>query len=413
MKVMATMKLFITLIATALLVQAGDAQASDTQSNSDNNNTAPVPGAALNSGSGTGVGISIPQISAKSEVAGESVTLTIGKASEVFSKAAIRSFTVSATAPYNKDRNEGFLLTDAGLPTTLSAAASYSWSFLPGFDSAISGFGQPTSSDIENEVTVRCYKKYGLSPTPAADRNRARNKCETSLFEVIQDLAKEDYVGDKIGDITLNIEGANQQNSDDKIAVEKYNKYDKERRAVMTSLSYHALSLTGSVGGDNYKFRDPATLGELKRKQTLFSFGGAYSYIPNISKPWGYFFGGEYRRTYKLPDAEIRCPPMAAGANSTTCVTSAFAPPKRNTDATAFAAIRYDASVGEKDTPLAFELKLAYDAEDDEWGASLPVYFVQDDKGKLNGGVKFGWDGEKNDFSIGFFIGTNFDFLKL
>ena len=347
------MKSLITLIATVLWAQAGYAQASDTQGNSNNNNTAPVPGAALNSGSGTGIGISIPQISVKSEVAGESVTLTIGKISEVFSKAAIRSFTVSATAPFNKNRSEGFLLTDAGLPTTVSAAASYSWSFLPGFDSANSRFGRSSSSGIELEITGRCYEKYGLSPTPAADRNRARNKCEASLFEVVQDLAKVDYIGDKIRDITLNIEEAHHQNMKDKIALDKYYAYDTDRRATMTSLSYHALTLSGGVGGDSYRFRDAITLGEAKQKQTLFNFGAAYAYIPSISQPWGYFFGGEYRRTYKLPDSETRCPPMAAGANSTTCVTSAFAPPKRNTDATAFAAIRYDASVGEKDTPLA------------------------------------------------------------
>ncbi len=403
------MKAFLALIATASIAQAGYAQTSDTQSGAGNQDRPPVPTVAVSSGSGTGIGISIPQISAKSEVAGESVKLTIGKTSELFEQAAIHSIALSVTAPFNKDRGEGFLLTDSGLPTTLSTDVSYSWSFLPKFNSVKASL-QPVSDTVDREIRARCDQKYRV----VADLpNQPIAQCNKNFSEIVADLRKEDKKGDMIGGSAIDDATAIALNRDDNAVLARYDQNALDRIAAMSSLSYHALSLNGSVGGDSYKFRDAITLGELKRKQTLFSFGAAYAYIPNISRPWGYFFGGEYRRKYNLPDAETRCPPMVVGANSTTCVTSAFAPPQRNTDATAFAAIRYDASVGKKDTPLAFELKLAYDAEDDEWGVSLPVYFVQDDKGKLNGGVKFGWDSEKDDFTIGFFIGTNFDILKI
>jgi hypothetical protein len=403
------MKKYLTLFAAFAAISTAQAQTNGDKSDTDQAGT-DLPKGGLDSGSGTGIGIAIPQVSVKSEVAGESIKLTLGRASESFKQAAVQSLTVSATAPFNKDRGEGFLLTDAGLPTTVSAEVSYSWSFLPGFDELNARLFKP-SEQADRAIRERCNIKYRADGNL---ENQTVDKCNKNLSDIVEDLKKIDKVGDMIGGKTIDEQSANEMNRLDKAATDIYDISIRYQRSVeMSSLSYHALSLTGSVGGDRYKFRDPTTLGELSRKQTLFSFGGAYSYIPNISRPWGYFFGGEYRRKYKLPDAETRCPPQTVGASSTTCFSSAFGPPKRNTDATTFAAIRYDASVGKKETPFAFELKLAYDAEDNEWGASLPVYFLQNEKGKLNGGIKVSWDSENDDVMFGFFIGTTFDFLKI
>ena len=104
-------------------------------------------------------------------------------------------------------------------------------------------------------------------------------------------------------------------------------------------------------------------------------------------------------------------PRSGTGVTSVTCYTAAFGTPVRKTDAIAFGAVRYSGDV--VGVPLGVELKVAYEPSEDRWGVALPVYFIKNKDGKLNGGAKIGWQSDKDDFSFGFFIGAAFDFLNM
>jgi hypothetical protein len=389
------MKKFVFMSAAALIAQAGHAQSPDVEQ----------PKVGLDSGAGTGVGIAIPRVSVKSDISGESVKITIGSAAETYSDAGLQSITASVSAPFDKDAGLGYALTDSGLPGTLSVDVNYSYSWMPQFRQAVETF-RADRERVDTAVRTRCREKY-----KASGKTQAKCGNGIALSAIAADLRIIDEPAET-GE-TRSADEIAAENTKDGVAVKLYDDFTGEQNTTMSSLSYHAISVSSSLGHDTFKYRDGATFAELKPKKTLYSFSAAYGFVPRIDRPWGFFLGGEYRRKYKLPDKETRCPVAIPPAVSVTCFNSPYGPPDRNTDINAFAAIRFDAGVGKKDTDFAFELKATYDAQDNDWGLSLPVYFLNNKDGKLSGGAKVSWDSENDDVTLGLFIGTTFDFLKL
>jgi hypothetical protein len=333
--------------------------------------------ARLDQGSGNGLGLPVPQILVKSDVAGDAIKLTFSTGADSWKGLSSTGLAISLNAPFNKKKKVGNFLTEAGLPGTASIDLAYSVSFLPSIDNVAD------ERPSEEELT---WARVSL-----------RKACK-------QEAAKPD---DCLG-LTDRELAAKYGPLDAREVVIKY--YD----SVVTTMrrtDYAALTFTGSVGRDTLNYRDPATFTEAKNRNTVFSIGTAFGYVPHIDRPWGFFIGGELKRYYELPDEETRCPIGGAGATSVTCFTSAFAPAQKKTDAIAFAAARLNGSIIK--LPVSAELKVAFEPKEDRWGVSLPVYFIKNIDGKLNGGFKVGWQSDTDNFTFGFFIGGAFDFLKL
>lgn len=320
-----------------------------------------------------------PQIQARSDVIGDSIKLTFGTSVAEYDSFAEASFSASLTAPFNKKAGVGDFLTQAGLPGTLSLELAFSTSII--------GIDKLSIQDEEMKLTGRLLRECQRQNTEPSENQSGRlpaiclgdirvwasSNAPAELSKILEDMSR-------------------------------------EREDAIDNSSYLGLQINGSVGRDTFKYREDVTFTELKPNRTLYSFGTSMAYLPTIDSPIGFFVGGEYKRRFKLPDAEIRCPLPSASSVSTTCFESAFGPPKKEIDAAVFGALRLNGNLAK--LPLSAELKVAYDAKDGEWGATMPVYFLRDKDGKLNGGIRLGYDGEKDKFSFGFFVGTTFDFLK-
>lgn len=315
------------------------------------------------------VGPLLPQLLLRSGIEGESIKLTLSHDRSEWRDFKDVSLSISAVAPFNKEKNIGNFVTDAGLPSTASVEASFSVSIISPSPEKIDA-GQQTLVQAGLKLAQSCVAKYRQSP----------EKCENVDMYVLAD----DIGGD----------------------VGKHYKESASQLAALTAdAPYLAIQTTAALGRNHAAYLDPLSFSELKSKKTEFSVGASFSYMPRLSGPVIFFGGAEYKRQYKLPDKETRCLTLS------NCKTASFGPLEADKDVSIFGAARLNWELA-KGLPFATEIKVAYDFEDKIWGAAMPFYVLQDKDGGLNGGFKVTWD-EKEDFGIGLFVGKTLDFLKL
>jgi hypothetical protein len=171
--------------------------------------------------------------------------------------------------------------------------------------------------------------------------------------------------------------------------------------------------INAAVGVNEFSFRDPLTFTEQEVRRTPYSFSASIGYLGGSRSPF-IAAGIERRRSYKAPNQRTLCPPPAP-VGTTECTRDEFGPPARNDDTSAFALIRTLNLFGltGANSPVALEIRAAYDIEDDVFGVEMPVYMVLDDKGRFRAGVRLGWDTDDRRLAVGVFIGAAFDFLQL
>ena len=315
------------------------------------------------------VGPLLPQLLLRSGVEGESIKLTLSHDRSEWRDYQDISLSISAIAPFNKKKDIGNFVTDAGLPATASIEAAFSISIL-----------KPDANKIDEGQNKLVALALELARACRAKNSEKPEKCENvDMYGLAGDIG---------GDV-----GRAYRESANKLA------------GLTANAPYLAAQATGAIGRNHSVYLDPLSFNELKSKKTEFSVGSSLTYMPRLSGPVIFFVGAEYKRQYKLPDEETRCLTLP------NCKTAAFGPLVEDKDVSIFGAARLNWHVV-KGLPFATELKIAYDFEDKIWGAAMPVYVLQDKDGGLNGGFKITWD-ENDDFGFGLFIGKTLDFLKL
>lgn len=159
--------------------------------------------------------------------------------------------------------------------------------------------------------------------------------------------------------------------------------------------------VSGAVGSEKFDYRDPATLAELSNTESPWSVGGYLSYM-RLSWKTLFTLRGEHKRIYKLPDPTIRC---RNPADTTTCLEAPFgAPVAEDLDIVAFEMRR---RMGD----FAIAVSGNYDVGKDRMVVDVPVYFVSDNAGGLNGGVRATWDSETHETKVGVFVNKAFCFF--
>lgn len=342
----------------------------------------PVPDiAVLNVRSDAGdasLGIKAPQILVRSDVSGDSISLTAGTSVDSWEHFAKTNLSVTLNAPFNKKKKIGNFLTETGLPGTASIDFNLSLSLLPDrIDAVREQRDRYLSANLVQLVYQSCLRA-NAGKAQECDGKDSRELAEKYSSDELKSQLTQGFAA---------------------------------REAELLAAPYLSAQFFGSVGRETYEFRNALSFNEQKNKRSLYSFGTSVAYLPRLDSPVGWFAGAEYKRSYKLPDAETRCPLPATGATSVTCFTAAFGPPVSDNTASLFGAVRLNGKLlGE--LPLSAELKIVHDVSAREWGVTMPIYFLRNKDGDLNGGVRLGWDSEKDDFLFGVFVGSAFDFLK-
>jgi hypothetical protein len=317
------------------------------------------------------------RIQVESGISGETVKLTLGSSVSEWDDFQELSYSISLTAPFEKDEQRGSFITQTGLPDAFAAELAISGSIVSPKDQA--DFAAPSAVDLVNLGGPSRMKCLTDDKTPVDQRVKACNSLSFSaLIEKYGSEADKEKVKDLFASIT-------------------------ER---MAAQEYVGWQIAGSVGRESFDHRDPVTLATIDEDRTVFSLSSSVTYVPRLDGPFAYVMGAEVEREFELPSAETRCPSDAGGEPTVTCFNASFGPPERETASTIFASIRYTDI--NNPLPIGGELRLAINPESGDWGAELPIYFLRSKDGRLNGGARLAYDSKQDDGFIGLFVGTNF-----
>lgn len=166
-----------------------------------------------------------------------------------------------------------------------------------------------------------------------------------------------------------------------------------------------------TVGINDFEWVDPTTLAPRTDRRTDWSVAG---YFTRYSAGSMTAITGSlsYQRAYEAVDEQLLCPPNAVDP-ATQCITARGAAPRRNENFLVSLELRHRFVSNGRVLPLAVAPMVTYDVEDDIWGVDVPIYYVPDENGRLNGGLRISYRSDREDkFSIGVFVGTTFNMLN-
>jgi len=168
------------------------------------------------------------------------------------------------------------------------------------------------------------------------------------------------------------------------------------------------LGFEGNVGRKTHNFIDPALLKADDDKHTPFGVKVFGSLLPARSIST-FTVSLNYLETWEDEKTKIVCPTAVTGP-SVTCLNGALGPPTekhkliQGVEWRGLIPLNKDWLIPN----LGVSAQLLKDYKSDEWSLDVPIYFAPDDKGKLIGGVRFGYTSEEDEFRAGVFIGAPF-----
>lgn len=168
------------------------------------------------------------------------------------------------------------------------------------------------------------------------------------------------------------------------------------------------FGIDATVGFNDFEWLDATTLLPQKKRHTDWSVAGHVAHYLSGSHT-ALTASVAYQRAFEASEEKQVCPP--GFTDPAQCSTARTAAPSRNENLLLALGVRHRALGADlKLANLAIAPIVTYDVIDDVFGVDVPIYYTPDDKGGLNGGIRFGYrsDREKS-FTIAFFVGTTFD----
>lgn len=328
------------------------------------------------------------QLRIESENAGETVKLTISNTESYWKNFQEVQYAITLSAPLDKEAGRGEFLTQVGLPNAYTVGFSTSLSLLA-----------PDRKTLADDVS-KDRNETGEALQAAA--NDLRNRCKAENEKLPE---KKRLKCDSVAIWEL------LQKFPSSIQAQNLARLQKVAKEKMASKSLIALQTSAEIGKKPLSFRNPNDISDKTDvNRTVFNLAASVLYAPRLDGKLALISGVELERNYKLPDKEIRCPAGATVDPTIQCFNAAFGPPKRETSKTLFGAIRYN--IGSKILPISGEFRIAKAIGNSEWGIEAPLYLLRDSKGNLNGGLRVGYDSEKDDVFFGVFVGSNLGFLN-
>lgn len=155
------------------------------------------------------------------------------------------------------------------------------------------------------------------------------------------------------------------------------------------------------VGGKTYKYLDLTTLKPAKQSHTNSALGAGIG----ILFPSNIFLGLRHDHLRESSDAKPRqlCTPVESPV-ADECFNLPAGPPTVETHDRTILESRVIVFKGLGVAPSAF-----YDWSDKTYGAVLTLFFLQEKKGLLSGGISAGWKSDDHQFTASAFVGVPFD----
>ncbi|WP_206486445.1 hypothetical protein [Thalassotalea sp. G2M2-11] len=116
----------------------------------------------------------------------------------------------------------------------------------------------------------------------------------------------------------------------------------------------------------------------------------------------------EFQRKFEAQKSITKCPnDPEEGEDILNCITGISGAPEKSTNRNISISLRVPVPLNGFN--LALSPKLTHNTADDSTKFSLPIYFLQDSKSNLTGGIKSSWDSENHEWVFGLFVGQKFN----
>ena len=167
------------------------------------------------------------------------------------------------------------------------------------------------------------------------------------------------------------------------------------------------IALTIEGGRKGFTWSDAGTLAKKEARHTLYSAAVAFGVFPLISirakSPLQglYYVGvnGIYETSYKAQSKTNLCVPFGTGGVLRCSDVSIGSPSKRIKAIAQLEARKYFGP-----SFLAIP-RVSRDFRNNVTGVELPLFFIKDQKGGLNGGISLGWRSDEKSIVASVFVG--------
>jgi hypothetical protein len=170
-------------------------------------------------------------------------------------------------------------------------------------------------------------------------------------------------------------------------------------------MSFLVVSASAAINVDDFDYLDPVSFNKQTKRQTGFALNGSAGILTASGLSY-VGLGAKLARSYESPDKRILC--KSATPTPFECVQDIFGPPQKKDSAGVFAVFRTIAPLAGS-SPLALEIKPAYDFEQRVFSVEAPIYFFLDSDRKFRGGTILSWNSKDKKVGLGLFIGAPFD----
>ncbi len=183
---------------------------------------------------------------------------------------------------------------------------------------------------------------------------------------------------------------------------------DYKSKNVHTPKSTPFLGAAIALGYKTFDFKNPMDNSDDSATETPWSvelYTGRYSSDRKSLFRLGFSYKEDFKASKELSICQA---PDENGRQE--CEANRFAGPEDDNESAAF--IEFRRQFSKESFLKAMQIKFSYDFEENEPEIDIPLYLFSDSKKNLNGGVRVTWQ-EKNDISVGLFVGAAFDPIKL
>ena len=166
---------------------------------------------------------------------------------------------------------------------------------------------------------------------------------------------------------------------------------------------------SAQVGLDSVKYIDATDLSSEDDTELEYSLGVSVAHI-SVEYNTALDFGVNFESAMKESKEGVACLNAVDEADGPKCVSGKIGAPERQEAWKAYTEFRWRSAkhlYGQ--TSLGIAPRISYDFEEEVTGVSFPIYLVDFKKKGLTTGLNFGWLDDKDDVTVGFFVGGAFD----
>ena len=186
---------------------------------------------------------------------------------------------------------------------------------------------------------------------------------------------------------------------------------DSGTRAVTSNAPTYFYGLEGTANYKTYSFLDRSGFKLDEEGKAGYQIGAFVGYISG-SGAYSLRAGVSHAQKYTAKDPIQFCRPASVVGQSECLSGPDGAPGESKSNLISFEARKLFAFKSGFLADIGVAPELSYDIDSGEISIDFPIYLAPNKDNQLNGGVRFGYGSEKNQFAFGLFVGVPFSLFK-